>query len=156
MHFLCDNLSTKMLNLNIAGGRRTLIDGFVEKLVTRCNKLVSLDISDSGALTGASVDAITKHLSGSLVTLSMSRNFGVPPMRYCQLTREAFPYLEVLNIYGVLGRISLGLETHIKASLSHLSINKDPFCYIARPFVQNRRNMLWDIPFPANTKVVDI
>lgn len=155
MLFLCENLSPKVVKLNIAGGRRTMKDNLVEKLVSRCNKLVSFDISDSVFLTGATIDAITQHLAGSLVTLSMSRNFSIPPLKYCHLNKDALPSLEVLNIYGLMGRVSESWEIMISRSLPHLSINRVPFCYTARPFVQNRRNMFWDIPFPANIKVID-
>ena len=138
-------MTPNIKKLNIEGCRTTLTNESLIQLVSRCNTLEELDLSDSSSLESSAIQAIVTNLKTTLKSISLSRCFSILPEDYLKFS--AMKKLQNLNIYGMLQDHSLDF---IKKKLPQLSINECLFSTIARPATGNRRNLLWEIKFPQN------
>jgi len=140
VQFVCRNLTPKLTKLSLAGCRDNLDNCDVKELVTKCNRLQVLDLSDAKQIDDLAVTYITQHLSSTLRKLSLSRCFDIHPAQLVSL--NAMKELKYLNVFGLL--IPDKVEV-LKKRLPRLSINDDPLCYIARSSNGEKKNQLWDI-----------
>ena len=70
IHFICDNLTPKIEKLDISW-HNSLDDNLLKKLLTRCSKLIELDISGA-QVSNKSVATIVETLSPTLTKLEAS------------------------------------------------------------------------------------
>ena len=140
VQFVCRNLTPNLVKLSLAGCRDKIDNEDVNELVSRCNKLIELDLSDASVLNDQAVTYIIQHLSGSLRKLSLSRCFDIHPATF--LGVKSMQELRNLNIFGLL--LPQKLEI-LKKQLPNLNINEDHLCYIARSATGEKKNQLWDI-----------
>ena len=138
--FLCQNAPKTLQKLNLAGLRNNISDEDVLELVSKCNNLIELDLSDAAKLTEDSLSFIIAHLGSSLRKLSLSRCFNIHPVRLLNLI--AMRELKTLNVYGLVSDDKLGI---LKLELPHLDINQAPLSFVARSASSDRRNYLWDV-----------
>jgi F-box and leucine-rich repeat protein 1 (S-phase kinase-associated protein 2) len=139
IHLLATRLPTGLTALNISGCRNTLTNSMLDMLAARCTLLHELDISDSGLLTGETIDSILTHLH-RLQHLGLSRCYNIQPTSLLLLDRA--PNLRALDMYGVL--YEAPLQT-LRANLTKIDINKSPFSTIARPTTGIRRTSVWGL-----------
>lgn len=135
INYLANNLTPNITKLNL--GRTYTHDNDVEILVSRCNKLVELELSRT-YITGDSVNSISVHLKSSLEFLNISYTF--------------ISYPELLPLGSMLRLTFLNYDlpsTNEKDFLNEhfpsLSIN-EKFGHIASPDETfNPQDGLWEI-----------
>ena len=95
-------------------------DGHIETLVSRCNRITDLDLSDT-KLTDASIASVIQHLKQSLVCLQVEAT-EISLEKVLEL--KSMPKLQILK-YGFKSWHTMHLRVH----LPHLKINEDDFGY---------------------------
>ena len=110
---------------------------------------MELDISDCSLLNQAAIPLIVDNLSGTLVSLSISRCTKIHPADLLDLVE--MPHLLHLNVYGMLVENNLKI---LRRNLPHISINENPLSTTARASVAQANsgkksdrdgNILWDV-----------
>jgi Leucine-rich repeat (LRR) protein len=135
INYLVNNLTPKITKLNL--GRTYTNDEDVEILVSRCNKLVELDLSRT-QITSHSVRSISEHLKSSLEFLSISFN------------QIHIAYLFPLTSMTQLKFLDCDFQSEdeektMKISLPSMSIN-EKIGYIGSPMeIYEPQDGLWEI-----------
>ncbi|XP_022114119.2 S-phase kinase-associated protein 2 [Pieris rapae] len=134
---LVETLPQKLLRLNISGARK-MTDEMVSALVTRCPRLLELDLSDCSSL---GKDALTALLPLSrLEHLALSRCYLLPPHALTKLS--SMSSLQYLEVWGMLPSTSLNV---LKTTLPAIQVNKFMFSAIARPTIGTKRTSIWGL-----------
>ena len=60
--------------MELSGPGKDSIDGYIKILVSRCNKIRSLDLAKSGSITNNSLTRIKENLKNTLEELDISQN----------------------------------------------------------------------------------
>jgi F-box and leucine-rich repeat protein 1 (S-phase kinase-associated protein 2) len=124
-----------MEQLNVAGFRQGLTDTHVEVIVSRCPRLIDLDLSDCQDITMA-IESITTLTN--LQHLALSRCYSLEAATYALLgNMRSLRYLEVFSFFK-----ESALKT-LKSTLPGVEINQFYFSAVARPTVGIRRSTIW-------------
>ena len=86
LHYLANNLTPKILKLSLRGCTN-LTDEHLKTLVTRCNKITELDLSQCDRLTSITLTNIIENLKYTLEKLDVTFCFGTEPDIHGQLTK---------------------------------------------------------------------
>lgn len=126
------HLSPCVTHLNLSGYRENLTSDDIRVVVSRCQKIHTLDLSDSTLLTADSFTVLAqlKHLQH----LSLSRCYHVHPAALSDLVKT-IPSVVMLDVFGL---ISDDLLAALKKEIPHVSLNSRPFSAIARPTPSSR------------------
>ncbi|CAL1568157.1 unnamed protein product [Knipowitschia caucasica] len=121
------NMSPSVTHLNFSGYRENLTLDDIKVLVSRCQKMKVLDLSDSTLLMVDSFPVLAqlKHL----VHLSMSRCYHIHPAALSDLV-TTIPTLSVLDVFGLINDSHLPI---LKKEMPRVAINTRPFSIVARP-----------------------
>ncbi|KAF6019406.1 Skp2 [Bugula neritina] len=130
-------LPPNLIRLNFSGCREFMDDHNLDRLVSCCNQLRELDVSDSLGLTEQSVYSIVRELK-YLNTLHLSRCYYISPSSYSVL-RE-LPHFKALSVYSMLPEEHL---SKIRRNLISASVNSELFSTISRPTVGMFRTSIW-------------
>ncbi|XP_034838976.1 S-phase kinase-associated protein 2 [Maniola hyperantus] len=137
LQILVELLPQKLQRLNL-GGARTLTDDMVAALVSRCPRLLELDLSDCSRLAVASLTALLSL--SRLEHLALSRCYLLPPHALTKLRSMAA--LQYLEVWGMLPTASTNA---LRAALPAIQINQFKFSAISRPTVGTRRTSIWGL-----------
>lgn len=121
------NISPCVTHLNFSGYRENLTLDDVKVLVSRCQYIHTLDLSDSSLLMADSFPVLSQLKY--LLHLSLSRCYHIHPAALSDLAKT-IPSLVLLDVFGLIN------ESHLpalKKEMPHVSINSMPFSAIARP-----------------------
>ena len=110
----------------------------VEVIVSRCPRLIDLDLSDSQDITMASIESITTL--NNLQHLALSRCYSVQPLSYALLS--GMRCLRYLEVFSVFKESSL---KNLAATIPGVEINQFYFSAVARPTVGVRRSSIWTV-----------
>ncbi|KAK7895810.1 hypothetical protein WMY93_021135 [Mugilogobius chulae] len=121
------NVSSCVTHLNLSGYRENLTLDEIKVLVSRCQMIHTLDLSDSTLLMADSFPVLAqlKHL----LHLSLSRCYHIHPAALSDLAQK-IPSLFMLDVFGL---INDGHLPALKKEMPNVSINSRPFSTIARP-----------------------
>ena len=106
--------------------------------MSRCPRLVDLDLSDSQDITMASIESITTL--NNLQHLALSRCYAVQPVSYALLA--GMRRLQFLEVFSVFKESSL---KNLAATIPGVGINKFYFSAVARPTVGDKRSSIWAV-----------
>ncbi|CAG7833265.1 unnamed protein product [Allacma fusca] len=127
----------KLEQLNVAGFRQSLTDTHVEVIVSRCPRLIDLDLSDCQDIVMC-IESITTLTN--LQHLALSRCYSLDHLSYATLgNMKSLRYLEVFSFFK-----ETSLKT-LKATLPGVEINQFYFSAVARPTVGIRRSTIWNV-----------
>lgn len=133
-----ENVTPRLLQLNISGCRQSMRNQSVLTLVERCPDLIELDLSDSSSLTALSVGYICQLQR--LEYLSLSRCYNINVNSYFSLTN--LKTLIYLDIFGLMNEQATQM---LQNSLNKVGINKFMHSSVARPTVGTRRTSIWGL-----------
>ncbi|XP_035911602.1 S-phase kinase-associated protein 2 [Anopheles stephensi] len=131
-------LTPNIVHLNAAGCRNTMTDENVSILMSRCQKLVALDLSDCTLLTEHAITTLCK--ARKLEYLSLSRCYNIPVTAYLHLC--SVKTLRFLDLFGLVS--DQAIET-LRHSLKDVGINKYYHSSVARPTVGTKRTSIWGL-----------
>ncbi|CAH0404167.1 unnamed protein product [Chilo suppressalis] len=137
LEVLVSYLPQKLQRLNVAGAR-ILKDDMVKQLVSRCPRLLELDLSDCSSLSEDALQALQSLTR--LEHLALSRCYLLPPHRLTKL--NCMVALQYLEVWGMLPSASLNA---LRAALPAIQLNQFMFSAIARPTVGTRRTSVWGL-----------
>ena len=124
MDFFVSNLSPKVKKISLSSNIENMKDRHIETLVSRCNRITKLDLSDT-ELTDTSITSIIQHLKQSLVCLQVEDCEKMSLEKVLEL--KAMPKLKILT-YG----FNFSRSTHttvLREKLPLLKINEDGYSY---------------------------
>lgn len=137
LEVLVTMLPQRLQRLNISGAR-IMSDDIVERLCSRCPRLLELDISDCGRVTARC--ALALATLKRLEHLATSRCYLLPAHALYKL--GSTPSLQYLDVWGMLHTHALSALT---TALPHVQVNQFMFSAIARPTVGPRRTSIWGL-----------
>ncbi|XP_033845684.1 S-phase kinase-associated protein 2 [Periophthalmus magnuspinnatus] len=121
------NVSPCVTHLNLSGYRENLTLEDIKVLVSRCQKIHILDLSDSTLLMADSFPVLAQLKY--LLHLSLSRCYHIHPAALSDLAKK-IPSLVMLDVFGLINDSHLPA---LKKEMPHISINSRLFSTIARP-----------------------
>ena len=124
MDFFVNNLSPKVKKISLSSNIENMKDRHIETLVSRCNRITKLDLSDT-ELTDTSITSIIQHLKQSLVCLQVEDCEKMSLEKVLEL--KSMPKLKILT-YG----FNFSRSTHttvLREKLPLLKINEDGYSY---------------------------
>lgn len=129
---LVHHLSPCVTHLNLSGYRDSLTLDDIKVLVSRCQYIHTLDLSDSTLLMADSFPVLAQltHLQH----LSLSRCYHIHPAALSDLAKT-IPSLCMLDVFGLINDSHLPA---LKKEMPHVSINSRPFSAVARPTPASR------------------
>lgn len=122
-----DNLCPHITHLNLSGYRENLTLDDLKVLVSRCQNIQTLDLSDSTLLMADSFPVLAQLKS--LLHLSLSRCYHIHPAALSDLAKT-IRSLHMLDVFGLIN------DSHLptfKKDMPQVTINSRPFSAIARP-----------------------
>uniref|UniRef100_A0A8C6T9W8 S-phase kinase-associated protein 2 n=1 Tax=Neogobius melanostomus TaxID=47308 RepID=A0A8C6T9W8_9GOBI len=126
------HLSPHVTHLNLSGYRENLTLDDIKVLVSRCQNIHTLDLSDSTLLMAESFPVLAQLKC--LQHLSLSRCYHIHPAALSDLAKT-IPSLFMLDVFGLINDSHLPA---LKKEMPHVSINSRPFSAIARPTPASR------------------
>uniref|UniRef100_A0A673B8Z5 S-phase kinase-associated protein 2 n=2 Tax=Sphaeramia orbicularis TaxID=375764 RepID=A0A673B8Z5_9TELE len=127
-----NNVSSSVSHLNLSGYRENLTLDDVKVLVSRCQQIHTLDLSDSTLLMADSFPVLAQLKC--LVHLSLSRCYHINLAALSDLG-ENIPTLNLLDVFGL---VTDGHLPSLKKEMPRISINSRPFTAVARPTPSSR------------------
>ena len=124
MDFFVNNLSPNVKRISLSSNTENMKDRHIETLVSRCNRITKLDLSDT-ELTHTSITSVIQHLKQSLVCLQVEDCEKMSLEKVLEL--KSMPKLEILT-YG-FESFRCWHTTVLREKLPHLKINHDDFGY---------------------------
>ena len=121
MDFFVNNLSPNVKRISLSSNTENMKDRHIETLVSRCNRITKLDLSDT-KLTDTSIASVIQHLKQSLVCLQVEEATEISFEKVLEL--KSMPKLQILK-YGFKSWHTM----YLRGYLPHLKINEDDFGY---------------------------
>ena len=120
MDLFVNGVSSNVKQFSLSSNKN-MNDGHIETLVSRCNRITKLDLSDT-KLTDTSITSVIQHLKQSLVCLQVEDCEEISLEKVLEL--KSMPKLQILK-YGFKSWHTM----YLRAYLPHLKINEDDFGY---------------------------
>lgn len=126
------HLSPCVTHLNLSGYRDSMTLDDIKVLVSRCQHIHTLDLSDSTLLMADGFPVLAQLTR--LQHLSLSRCYHIHPAALSDLAKT-IPSLFMLDVFGLINDSHLPA---LKKEMPHVSINSRPFSAVARPTPASR------------------